>query len=246
MITIENLQKKFGNQEVLKSIDFHVNKGDVVCLIGPSGSGKTTLLRCLNLLETPEGGRISVGETAISFNGKQPGRKQISGLREYSGMVFQGFNLFLHKTVLENLMEAPVLVQKRNKREVLVEAEQLLAKVGLTEHKDKYPAQLSGGQSQRAAIARALAMKPEVLLFDEPTSALDPELVGEVLNVMKELAKEGQTMLVVTHEMGFAKEVADYVVFMADGHVVEAGPPEDLFQHPSQERTRQFLNKLAK
>lgn len=245
MITIKNIQKKFGNQEVLKSIDFQVNKGDVVCLIGPSGSGKTTLLRCLNLLEVPEGGSITIGDTTIGFNGKQPSRKQIAKIREYSGMVFQDFNLFPHKTVIENLIEAPVLVQKRNKQEVLAEAEQLLAKVGLTEHKDKFPAQLSGGQSQRAAIARALAMKPEVLLFDEPTSALDPELVGEVLNVMKELAKEGQTMLVVTHEMGFAEEVADYVVFMADGHVVEADRPEALFNHPSKERTKQFLKKLA-
>lgn len=245
MINVQGLRKQFDSQEVLRSIDFQVNKGEVVCLIGPSGSGKTTLLRCLNLLEVPDGGTIQIGDTELTFDGKPVKKKQIVELRQYSGMVFQQFNLFPHKTVLENIIEAPLIVQKRQRDEVVPEAEKLLNRVGLLNWKDQYPQQLSGGQQQRAAIARALAMKPGILLFDEPTSALDPELVGEVLSVMKSLAKEGQTMLVVTHEMGFAKEVADHVVFMADGGVVETDKPENIFNKPKEERTKQFLNRLS-
>ncbi|WP_050615488.1 amino acid ABC transporter ATP-binding protein [Bacillus testis] len=245
MIEIKDLDKSFGEQTVLRNISISVNQGEVLCLIGPSGSGKTTLLRCLNLLETPEKGSISIGDKTITFQGKQPTKKQVSEIRRYSGMVFQGFHLFPHLTVIQNVAEAPILVQKRNKQEVMEEARELLKKVGLSEHCDKYPEQLSGGQMQRAAIARALAMKPEVLLFDEPTSALDPELVGEVLAVMKNLAKEGQTMVIVTHEMNFAKEVADRVVFMADGKVVETNRPELLFENPQKDRTKQFLRNLA-
>ncbi|HEY2421561.1 MAG TPA: amino acid ABC transporter ATP-binding protein [Neobacillus sp.] len=246
MIEITNLSKKFGNQEVLKDINLSVNPGEVVCLIGPSGSGKTTLLRCINLLETPTFGKITLGSDLFEFTNKEATKSQKRAIREYSGMVFQHFHLFPHKTVLENVIEAPLTVQKRDKAEIIREAEALLTKVGLFDHKDKFPEQLSGGQKQRAAIARSLAMKPDVLLFDEPTSALDPELVDEVLSVIKELAQEGQTMLVVTHEMRFAKDVSDKVIFMDGGYIVEEGLPEVIFSNPQHQRTKQFLSKILK
>ncbi|MBE4907124.1 amino acid ABC transporter ATP-binding protein [Bacillus luteolus] len=244
MIRIEHLSKSFKDNEVLKSISLQIEKGEVVSIIGPSGSGKTTLLRCMNLLEIPTSGTLSIGEVQVGFNGKTPSKQQKRNVQNYSGMVFQHFHLFPHKTVLENIIEAPLVVQKRRRTEVVLEAEELLGKVGLLGHKDHYSEQLSGGQKQRAAIARMLALKPEILLFDEPTSALDPELVGEVLTVIKELAKEGQTMIIVTHEMGFARDVSDRVIFIADGFIVEQGKPEDLFTTPKEERTQQFLQKV--
>ncbi|GER65868.1 arginine ABC transporter ATP-binding protein [Weizmannia acidilactici] len=243
MITIENLHKQFGSLEVLKGINLKVEKGKVVVIIGPSGSGKTTLLRCLNALEVPSKGTIQIGGLKIDFS--QPAdKKAISALRRKSGMVFQQYNLFPHKTVLENVIEGPVIVKKENRQAAVQKAETLLEKVGLLDKKDAYPFSLSGGQQQRAGIARALAMEPEVMLFDEPTSALDPELVSGVLNVMKELAEEGMTMVVVTHEMRFAREAADEVIFMDQGVIVEQGRPEELFGDPKHGRTRQFLQLI--
>ncbi len=236
--------KKFDNVKVLESIDFSVKKGEVVCLIGPSGSGKTTLLRCLNLLETPNGGSIMIGNKKLQLVGKPPSKKDTIELRSYSGMVFQGFHLFPHKTVMENIIEAPLMVKKRNKTEVIKEGEVLLQKVGMFEHRDKYPDSLSGGQQQRVAIARALMMKPEVMLFDEPTSALDPQLIGEVLRVIEDLAKEGQTMVIVTHEMNFARRVADKVLFMDGGYIIEEGPPTQVLENPQEDRTKQFLRMI--
>lgn len=216
MIKIHDLRKQFDQLEVLKGINMSIEKGKVIVIIGPSGSGKTTFLRCLNALEIPTSGTIQIGDVKIDFS--QPvSKKEIAALRKESGMVFQQYNLFPHKTVLENVTEGPIIVKKLPKNEAIQKAEKLLQKVGLLDKKDEYPFQLSGGQQQRVGIARALAMEPELMLFDEPTSALDPELVGEVLNVMKELANEGMTMVVVTHEMRFAKEVADEVVFMDQG-----------------------------
>ncbi|WP_078380061.1 amino acid ABC transporter ATP-binding protein [Sutcliffiella halmapala] len=244
MIQVNKLTKKFQDTEVLKSISLTIEKGEVVSIIGPSGSGKTTLLRCLNLLETPSSGTLQIADVQVSFNGKTPSKKKKKEIQQYSGMVFQHFHLFPHKTVLENIIEAPYIVQKRNKLEVIKEAEVLLQKVGLTIQKNQYPDQLSGGQKQRAAIARMLALKPEILLFDEPTSALDPELVGEVLTVIKELADEGQTMVIVTHEMNFARDVSDRTVFIADGHIMEEGTPEAIFFNPKEERTKRFLEKV--
>ena len=236
VIEIRHLHKVFGEQlEVLKDISFSVEEGEVICVIGPSGSGKSTLLRCLNRLEQIQDGEIVVlGE-------KVPEVKQLNRFRENIGMVFQHFNLFPNYTVLRNMTLAPTLVRKEDKREAEEKAEQLLARVGLLDKKDVYPATLSGGQKQRVAIARALAMNPRIMLFDEPTSALDPEMVGEVLDVMKELASDGMTMVVVTHEMGFARDVADRIIFMDDGSVVEAGKPEDMFANPKTERCRNFL-----
>ena len=249
-IEARNICKKFQNLEVLKGIDLEVNEGEVIAVIGPSGGGKSTLLRCLNKLETIEQGTIIIdGETLV---------KETASGAEYAspedtrrivckmGMVFQQFNLFPHMTVLENLIEAPVQVQKRNKEEVVKEAEALLEKVGLSEKRDVYPRKLSGGQQQRVAIARALAMKPAIMLFDEPTSALDPELTGEVLRTMRELAEEKMTMVVVTHEMAFAREVATKVLFMADGHVQACGTPEEIFDNPTNERLKAFLNVIKK
>ena len=235
VIEIRHLHKVFGEQEVLKDISFSVEEGEVICVIGPSGSGKSTLLRCLNRLEQIQDGEIVVlGE-------KVPEVKQLNRFRENIGMVFQHFNLFPNYTVLRNMTLAPTLVRKEDKREAEEKAEQLLARVGLLDKKDVYPATLSGGQKQRVAIARALAMNPRIMLFDEPTSALDPEMVGEVLDVMKELASDGMTMVVVTHEMGFARDVADRIIFMDDGYVVEEGKPEDMFANPKTERCRNFL-----
>ncbi|WP_285289431.1 MULTISPECIES: amino acid ABC transporter ATP-binding protein [unclassified Bacillus (in: firmicutes)] len=236
MIRIRNLNKSYGNLHVLKDIDMKVLDSDVVCLIGPSGSGKSTLLRCLNYLEKKDSGQILIEGTEIN-----PGTHDINKIREKVGMVFQHFYLFPHMTVLENIIEAPIHVKKVPKAQAIEEAKALLAKVGLSDKADVYPSKLSGGQKQRVAIARALAMKPDILLFDEPTSALDPELVGEVLATMKELALEGMTMVVVTHEMSFAREVGDWIVFMHNGRVVESGPPKEFFTNPKEERTKEFL-----
>ena len=236
MIRIRNLNKSYGDLHVLKDIDMKVLDSDVVCLIGPSGSGKSTLLRCLNYLEKKDSGQILIEGTEI-----QPGNHDINKIREKVGMVFQHFYLFPHMTVLENIIEAPTHVKKIPKSQAIKEAKELLAKVGLSDKADVYPSKLSGGQKQRVAIARALAMKPDILLFDEPTSALDPELVGEVLSTMKELAIEGMTMVVVTHEMSFAREVGDWIVFMHNGRVIESGPPAEFFTNPKEERTKEFL-----
>ncbi|TRL78403.1 amino acid ABC transporter ATP-binding protein [Staphylococcus hominis] len=239
MIKVQNLNKSFNKNVVLKDINLEVNKGEVVAIIGPSGSGKSTLLRCMNLLETPSNGKVI-------FEGKELTHKNINlnELRQKMGMVFQNFNLFPHKTVLENIILAPKLLKKVDLKKLEIEGKALLKKVGLEEKANAYPSQLSGGQKQRVAIARALAMHPDVILFDEPTSALDPEVVYEVLKVMKDLAKEGMTMVVVTHEMGFAKDVVDKVIFMADGYVVESETPDQLFNHPKHERTKNFLAKV--
>ena len=238
-VHVENLHKKFGDLHVLKGIDVDVEESEVVCLIGPSGSGKSTLLRCLNLLETPTSGTVIVDGTELTNN-----KVDINKIRENIGMVFQQFNLFPHLTVLENIMLAPVDRGKFTKDEAEKKALELLASVGLSEKRDEYPKNLSGGQQQRVAIARALCMEPDIMLFDEPTSALDPEMVGEVLNVMKKLASEGMTMIVVTHEMGFAREVCDRVLFMDGGVIVEQGPPQEVFLNPKEERTKDFLNKV--
>ena len=249
-IKATNIWKKFNNLEVLKGIDLEVNEGEVVAVIGPSGGGKSTLLRCLNKLETIDKGSIIIDgeelcrETAGGT--EYVNKNDIRRIACKMGMVFQQFNLFPHMTVLENLIEAPVNVQKRDKAEVIKEAEILLAKVGLSDKRDVYPRKLSGGQQQRVAIARALAMKPAIMLFDEPTSSLDPELTGEVLRTMRELADEKMTMVVVTHEMGFAREVATKVVFMADGHVQEQGSPEEIFVNPKNERLKSFLKVILK
>ena len=249
-IEARNIYKKFQNLEVLKGIDLEVNEGEVVAVIGPSGGGKSTLLRCLNKLETIEKGTIIIdGETLAKETANGAESASPEDTRRIvckMGMVFQQFNLFPHMTVLENLIEAPVQVQKRNKEEVIKEAEALLEKVGLSEKRDVYPRKLSGGQQQRVAIARALAMKPAIMLFDEPTSALDPELTGEVLRTMRELAEEKMTMVVVTHEMAFAREVATKVLFMADGHVQACGTPEEIFDNPTNERLKAFLNVIKK
>ncbi|MDI3519646.1 MAG: arginine/lysine/histidine transport system ATP-binding protein [Caldanaerobacter sp.] len=239
MIFVNDVYKNFGSLEVLKGVTLKVNKGEVVVIIGPSGSGKSTLLRCINLLEEPTKGEVFIDGVKIN-NGKV----NINKVRQKVGMVFQHFNLFPHLTAIENITLAPVKVKKMNKKEAEELAVDLLAKVGLLDKKDEYPIKLSGGQKQRLAIARALAMQPEVMLFDEPTSALDPEMVKEVLNVMKELANEGMTMVVVTHEMGFAREVGDRVIFMDDGVIVEEGTPEEIFYRAKNERTREFLSKI--
>lgn len=239
MIKVNNLHKYFGKVEVLKGIDLEISEGEVVAIIGPSGSGKSTLLRCLNLLETPTSGEIIFEGNALTAKGTD-----INKLRQKMGMVFQSFNLFPHKTAKGNLMLAPSLLGKGKKTELEAKALDLLKKVGLSDRADNYPSQLSGGQKQRVAIARALAMDPDVILFDEPTSALDPEVVGDVLAVMKKLAEEGMTMVVVTHEMGFAREVADRVVFMDNGVVQEDAPPEQLFNNPQNERAKAFLSKV--
>lgn len=239
VINVEQLRKNFGQVEVLKGIDMEVSAGEVVAVIGPSGSGKSTFLRCLNLLETPTDGRIVFEGEVLNSKGAD-----INKLRQKMGMVFQNFNLFPHKTVLENLTLTPMLVRGEGRQSAEQRALELLAKVGLKDRAGSYPSQLSGGQKQRVAIARALAMNPDVMLFDEPTSALDPEMVGDVLQVMKDLAREGMTMVVVTHEMGFAREVADRVVFMDKGIIQEQGTPEQVFSHPKNERTQNFLSKV--
>ncbi|TDX48013.1 amino acid ABC transporter ATP-binding protein (PAAT family) [Orenia marismortui] len=233
MIEVKKISKKFKDLEVLKDVSLEVSKGEIISIIGPSGSGKSTLLRCLNKLEDIQSGTIKIeGELLNRNNCKK------------LGMVFQGFNLFPHKTVLENIIEAPIIVKKMSKDKAIKLADDLLKKVGLLDKKDSYPSQLSGGQKQRIAIARALAMNPHIMLFDEPTSALDPELVGDVLSVIKELAKEHMTMLVVTHQMQFAKEVSDRVIFMDQGKIIEDGSPTEIFENPSHDRLRQFLSSI--
>ncbi len=239
MICVKGLQKSFGKHEVLKGIDIDIEPGQVVAIVGPSGCGKSTFLRCLNLLEKPTGGQILYHGVDLASADAKSATKELLSM----GMVFQQFNLFPHLTVLDNIMLAPTLVKKRDKRECEEQAMELLKIVGLEDKRDAYSNQLSGGQ-QRIAIARALAMKPEVMLFDEPTSALDPEMVGEVLDVMKKLASEGMTMLVVTHEMGFAREAADRVIFIDGGHIVEDSPPEEFFSNPKNKRLQDFLSKM--
>lgn len=249
MIAIKNVWKRYGRLDVLKGIDLEVPRGGVTCLIGPSGSGKSTLLRCVNHLEKVTSGRIEVDGELIGYREKNGNLyeltpKQAAAQRVDIGMVFQHFNLFTHRTVLENIIEAPVQVRGENKDDAIAHARKLLDQVGLAHKADAYPVQLSGGQQQRVAIARALAMRPKLMLFDEPTSALDPELVGEVLNVMRRLADDGMTMLVVTHEMGFAREVADEVAFMDGGVIVEHGPSQEVIGSPQHERTQEFLSSL--
>jgi polar amino acid transport system ATP-binding protein len=251
LIKIEGLCKSFGLLTVLKSVDLEVRSGEKICIIGPSGSGKSTLLRCINLLEEPEAGLIWLDGKPVGFSVDGAGRRvrapetAINQMRMSVGMVFQSFNLWTHMTVLQNIMEAPVHVRRRDKALAKSRAMELLERIGLVDKHDAYPAQLSGGQQQRVAIARALAMEPQVMLFDEPTSSLDPELVGEVLEVMRGLARDGMTMLVVTHEMGFAAEVADRVVFMDRGVIVEQAPPKQFFEKPSSERAAQFLARVV-
>lgn len=242
MIEASNLTKKFNDLVVFQNLDIKVKKGEVLVVIGPSGSGKSTLLRCLNYLETIDEGKIVIEGEKLNPKDK----KMLRRVTTKMGMVFQNFNLFPHMTAIQNVMEAPIMVKKESKNDVRKMSEELLNKVGLGDKMDYYPSKLSGGQKQRVAIARALAMNPDIMLFDEPTSALDPELVGEVLNVMKNLAKDGMTMVVVTHEMGFAREVADRVIFMDDGKIVEQGKPEDIFSNPKEDRTKSFLNKVLK
>ncbi|MCI5941338.1 MULTISPECIES: amino acid ABC transporter ATP-binding protein [Ligilactobacillus] len=240
MIEIKNLKKNYGKNEVLKDITETVNKGQVICVIGPSGSGKSTFLRCLNVLEKPTSGKIIFDGQDLAHISE----KQLNVLREKMGMVFQGFNLFPNMSVLENIKLAPMKVKNVDEKTATERGKELLDKVGLLDKADQFPDSLSGGQKQRVAIARALAMDPEVILFDEPTSALDPEMVGEVLKVMQDLADSGMTMVVVTHEMGFAREVADEVWFMADGYVQEIGSPEEIFEHPKSARAKDFLAKV--
>lgn len=245
MIDVHGLSKSFKGQQVLKGIDLKVAAGEVIAIIGPSGSGKTTLLRCLNLLEVPDGGSIRVGSIQIDANRPLHRQKErIRTLRQHVGFVFQNFNLFPHRTALENIMEGPLVVKKEPRSSVLERALQLLAKVGLAGKEDAYPRSLSGGQQQRVAIARALAMQPDVILFDEPTSALDPELVGEVLATIRDLAAEKRTMVIVTHEMNFARDVANRVIFIDQGVIVEQGDAKALFASPQHARTRQFLHKF--
>ncbi len=246
-IRIDGLRKSFGSIEVLKGVSLRACEGDVVAIIGGSGSGKSTMLRCINFLETPTSGRIVIGgeEIALRPDGTPANRRQIEHARRRLGMVFQSFNLWTHKTILENLIEVPVHVLGVPKAEAIARAEKLLKRVGLAEKAGAYPAFLSGGQQQRAAIARALAIEPRAMLFDEPTSALDPELVGEVLNVIRDLAAEGRTMILVTHEMKFAREVADHVIYLHNGVIEEEGPPDMLFGAPRSERLKQFLKSVG-
>ena len=250
LLEIKNCKKSFGDLDVLHDISLSVEEGEVVAIIGPSGSGKSTLLRCATMLETMNDGElIYLGEQAVkSEKGKSvyAPKGQLKKIQQYFGLVFQNFNLFPHYSVMKNITDAPLRVQKRDKMDVKKDAEELLAKMGLTGKEDYYPCQLSGGQQQRVAIARALAMKPHILFFDEPTSALDPELTGEILKVIRQLAKEKMTMVIVTHEMEFARDVADRVIFMDGGYIVEEGDPHEVIEHPKEERTRQFLARFAK
>ncbi|RAU40138.1 L-cystine ABC transporter ATP-binding protein TcyN [Pseudomonas sp. RIT411] len=247
MIEVQGLSKSFRQQTVLQSIDLEVAQGEVVAIIGPSGSGKTTLLRCLNLLETPEAGSIRLGDLRIDASRPLKGQQHaIRQLRQRMGFVFQNFNLFPHRTALENVIEGPIIVQGEARDTAIAQGREWLAKVGLADKADSYPGQLSGGQQQRVAIARALAMRPQAILFDEPTSALDPERVGEVLETIRGLAQEGRTLVIVTHEMAFARDVAHRVLFMDGGRIVEQGPAAELFNRPREERTRRFLAKFVR
>lgn len=242
MIKLEHVKKSFGNQAILRDISLTVPTGSVTVILGPSGSGKTTLLRTINFLGKADGGTLFINDQRYDLH--KASRKDILAVRRQTAMVFQSYNLFSNMTALQNVMEALVTVQGKAKAEARERAAELLSQVGMSEHADKYPAQLSGGQQQRVAIARALAMKPKVMLFDEPTSALDPEMVGEVLDVMRKLAEEGMTMVIVTHEMGFAREVGDRLLFVDDGRIIEQGDPKEVFEHPKEERTRLFLSKV--
>lgn len=245
ILKAEDIHKSFGNLEVLKGISLEARKHDVISILGSSGSGKSTFMRCLNFLETPTSGKVTVhGEEVLVKNGKPENARHIEEIRSHLGMVFQQFNLWTHRTVLENVMEGPIQVKRESKAEARDKAEALLKRVGLEERMDMYPSQLSGGQQQRVAIARALAMEPDAILFDEPTSALDPELVGEVLKVMQDLAAEGRTMIVVTHEMGFAREVSSEVVFLHEGRIAEQGPPAEMFANPKTEEFQRFIAKV--
>ena len=247
ILSARDIHKSFGSVEVLKGISLDARKHDVISILGASGSGKSTFLRCLNMLETPTSGSVTVhGEEIVLRNGRPQSMRQIERVRSHLGMVFQQFNLWTHRTVIENVMEGPVLVKRVPRREARERAEALLARVGLANRMDMYPSQLSGGQQQRVAIARALAMEPDAILFDEPTSALDPELVGEVLDVMRALAADGMTMVVVTHEMAFARDVADRVMMMDDGNRVELDTPETIFTNPSHPRTAEFLQRVLR
>ncbi len=247
MIEVQGLSKSFRQQTVLQFIDLEVAQGEVVAIIGPSGSGKTTLLRCLNLLETPEAGSIRLGDLRIDASRPLKGQQHaIRQLRQRMGFVFQNFNLFPHRTALENVIEGPIIVQGEARDTAIAQGREWLAKVGLADKADSYPGQLSGGQQQRVAIARALAMRPQAILFDEPTSALDPERVGEVLETIRGLAQEGRTLVIVTHEMAFARDVAHRVLFMDGGRIVEQGPAAELFNRPREERTRRFLAKFVR
>lgn len=243
MIYLHGIKKAFGNHEVLKGINLTIEKGKVVTILGPSGSGKTTLLRCINFLEKPDEGIVQVGD--VKVEAAKANKKEILSLRKQSAMVFQHYNLFAHKTVLGNVMEGLIVAKKMNKKEARERSEQVLEKVGLLDKLNYFPSQLSGGQQQRVGIARALALNPEVILFDEPTSALDPELVGEVLAVIKNIADEGITMLIVTHEMNFARDVSDQVLFMDGGLIIEKGSPYEIFTKPKEERTRKFLKRIS-
>ncbi len=243
MIEIRNLHKSFGKNKVLKGIDLDIKPGSVVAVLGPSGSGKSTLLRCINLLELPQKGTLKIGEMNIDYH--KVHKKEVLDIRKKTGMVFQNYNLFMHKTALGNVAEGLIVVKKMKKNEAMETARKYLAKVGLSDKEMHYPPQLSGGQQQRVAIARALAMNPEVILFDEPTSALDPELVQEVLNAMKKVANEGMTMVVVTHEISFARDVATDVVFLDQGHIIEHGAAEEFFKNPRETRTQQFLQRIS-
>jgi polar amino acid transport system ATP-binding protein len=250
-VELRGVAKFFGEHEVLAKVDLSVAAGETVCILGPSGAGKSTLLRCINWLETPDSGAVFLHGVRVGVTGENGAHRpmtdrQLAAIRTRTGMVFQHFNLWPHLTVLGNVIESPVHVLRRQRKEVIAEAEALLARVGLTEKRNAYPAYLSGGQMQRVAIARALAMRPEVLLFDEPTSALDPELVGEVLEVMRSLARDGMTMIVVTHEMQFAREAASRVVFLDNGRIVEEGAAEEFFRRPRTERSRQFLERFSR
>lgn len=244
MISVKNLKKSFGENTVLNGVDLHVDRGDVLAIIGPSGSGKSTLLRCLNLLEVPEEGSIHIGETNLDV--AKMGRKEVHNLRQETAMVFQNYNLFKNKTALQNVTEALIVAKKMSKQEAEKIGKELLIKVGLEDKFHQYPSTLSGGQQQRVGIARALAVNPNAILFDEPTSALDPEWVSEVLQVIKDIAKQNTTMIIVTHEMKFAEEVANRVIFMADGNIIEENDPKELFHHPKNPRTKQFLKTLER
>ena len=249
LLEIDHCKKNFGDTDVLHDISLHVDEGEVVAIIGPSGSGKSTLLRCATLLETMDDGNLTYlgKQAAKSVNGHAEylGKKELREIQGYFGLVFQNFNLFPHYSVMKNIIDAPIHVQKKSKQEAVAKAKELLEKMGLTGKEDSYPCQLSGGQQQRVAIARALAMNPSILFFDEPTSALDPELTGEILKVIRQLAQEKMTMVIVTHEMGFARDVADRVIFMDGGYIVEQGDPREVIEHPKEECTRQFLARFA-
>ena len=241
-IEITDVHKSFGNHKILKGVNVVVQEGEVVCILGPSGSGKTTFLRCINFLERANAGRIILGDNRVDFSAAT--KKSIKAIRMNTAMVFQGYELFKHMTILQNIMEGLVTVRKVPKKKAMSVAMQALDKVGLADKASAYPSQLSGGQQQRIGMARAMALEPELMLFDEPTSALDPELVDEVLAIMKELAASGRTMIIVTHEMQFAYEVADKIIFMADGKVLESGTPDEVFNHPKEQRTQEFLSRL--